>query len=252
MKGNVRHWNLKAKTWNLNFEFLIFLVILLPIPIPINKQSSSGQSREEVVVDNSEQRTISGYGQQFNLNFLFTLLNQIIQRKLSVFGTSGVSSNHNNPNKNIEFSVKIGGNGQSSGSVVESNPQVVSSGSTAASGSTSGGILSSLNPLNYINPSAIISSLAPTVLSSLNPLNLFGRDNAANLETKIDINSEGLVSADDNAIRVESRISTDQIDQSIVGSIKNDGNIELKIKSGDQENIIFGSNKPSDIDPTEK
>lgn len=233
-------------------EFLIFLVILLPIPIPINKQSSSGQSREEVVVDNSEERTISGYGQQFNLNFLFTLLNRLIQRKLSVFGTSGVSSNHNNPNKNIEFSVKIGGNGQSSGSVVESNPQVVSSGSTAASGSTSGSILSSLNPLNYINPSAIISSLAPTVLSSLNPLNLFGRDNAANLETKIDINSEGLVSADDNAISVESRISTDQIDQSIVGSIKNDGNFELKIKSGDQENIILGSNKSSDIDPTEK
>ena len=228
---------------------------MLPIPIPINKQSSSGQavqSREEIVVDNSEQRTISGYGQQFNLNFLFNLINQVIQRKLSVFGTSGVSTNHNNPNKNIEFSVKIGGNGQSSGSV-ESNNQVSSSGSTAASGSTSGGILSSLNPLNYINPSAIISSIAPTVLSSLNPLNLFGRDNGStDLETKIDVNSEGLVSVNDNAISVESRISTDQIDQAIVGSLKNNGNIELKIKSGDQENTLLGSSRSTDIDPTEK
>lgn len=163
-----------------------------------------------------------------------------------------MSTNHNNPNKNVEFSVKFGGNGPSSGSV-ESNNQISSSGSSAASGSASGGILSSLNPLNYINPSAIISSLAPTVLSSLNPLNLFGRDNGStDLETKIDINSEGLVSANDNAISVESRISTDQIDQSIVGSIKNDGNIELKIKSGDQENILFGSSRSSDIDPTGK
>lgn len=227
---------------------------MIPIPIPSNKQSNSrAENREEIVVDNSEQRTISGYGQQFNLNFLFNILNQIIQRKLSVFGTSGGSSYHNNPNKNIEFSVKLGGNGHSNGAV-ESNPQVSSSGSSTTSGSGSGSILSSLNPLNYINPSAIISSLAPTVLNSLAPsLNLFGRNNngSTDLETKIDINSEESAIANDNILRVESKISTDQIDQSIIGTIKNDGKFDLEIKSRD-ENSLSGSNRSSDIDPTEK